>query len=82
MATRLQRARFQKAISQIRLALKTKIHSSALSRIEHGYIKPTPEQRKKIAKALDVDPGWLFPSSPKRKPKDKNLDAKLKRRLP
>jgi transcriptional regulator with XRE-family HTH domain len=72
MPTRLQQIRFWRGISQIRLALKTRIHFSTLSRIEHGYLKPTPEQRKRISKALNIDPDWLFPSSPKSKQKDSN----------
>jgi transcriptional regulator with XRE-family HTH domain len=61
MSNRLREIRFQRNLPQIQLALKTKIHFSTLSRIEHGYIKPTPEQKKKLAKALNVDEDWLFP---------------------
>ena len=61
MKTRLRVLRFKKDIPQIQLSIKTGIHFSTLSRIEHGYIKPTPEQKKKLAKALNVDEDWLFP---------------------
>ncbi len=61
MDNRLKEARFYKRIPQIQLWLKTGIHYSTISRIECGYIKPSKEQKKKMAKVLRVKVDWLFP---------------------
>ena len=61
MKNRLREARFFAKKPQARLWLETGIHYASISRIECGYIKPTEEQKKKLAKALKVDPDWLFP---------------------
>ena len=61
MKNRLREARFSAKMPQIRLWLETGIHYSTISRIECGYIKPTERQKEKLAKALGVEQGWLFP---------------------
>ena len=61
MDNRLKEARFYKRIPQIQLWLKTGIHYSTISRIECGYIKPSEEQKKKMANVLGVKVDWLFP---------------------
>lgn len=60
MENRLKEARFFAKKPQIKLWLETGIHYSTISRIECGYIQPTEEQKKKLAKALKVKEEWLF----------------------
>jgi len=62
---RLTEARFFANKPQIQLWVETGIHYSTISRIECGYLQPTEEQKVKLAKALNVDPDWLFPTSQK-----------------
>ena len=57
---RLTEARFFSKKPQIQLWVETGIHYSTISRIECGYIQPTEEQKKKLAKALGVKKDWLF----------------------
>ena len=61
MKNRLKEARFFARMPQIKLWLETGIHYSTISRIECGYIQPTEEQKKKLAKVLEVKEDWLFP---------------------
>lgn len=61
MKNRLKEARFFAKKPQARLWLETGVHYATISRIECGYLKPTEEQKKKLAKALKVKPDWLFP---------------------
>jgi len=61
MKNRLKEARFFAKKPQARLWLETGVHYATISRIECGYLKPTEEQKKKLAKALKVKPEWLFP---------------------
>jgi len=58
--SRLKEARFFAKKPQIQLWMETGIHYSTISRIECGYIVPTDEQKKKLARALNVDVDWLF----------------------
>lgn len=51
--------------TQDELSSATGIDQAALSRIERGK-RPTPEQRLRIAEALGIEPGLLFP-----RPEDK-----------
>jgi transcriptional regulator with XRE-family HTH domain len=57
----LREARQARGISQIELAATLQIHASTLSRIERGWIKPTPEQAKRLAAFFGVSPLFLFP---------------------
>lgn len=59
---RLRVVRAEKHLTQIRLALKTKIHQSRLSLIENGYAPPTDDERGAIAKALGLSVQEIFPS--------------------
>lgn len=61
MKNRLKEARFFAKKPQIKLWLETGIHYSTISRIECGYIKPTEEQKERLASVLRVKVGWLFP---------------------
>lgn len=73
MENRLKEARFFAKIPQIKLWLQSGIHYSTISRIECGYIEPTDDQKRKLAKALGVEKTWLFP---KDKGKNKSRNAK------
>jgi len=61
MKNRLKEVRFFAKKPQIKLWLETGIHYSTISRLECGYIQPTEEQKRKLAKALGVKKDWLFP---------------------
>jgi transcriptional regulator with XRE-family HTH domain len=61
MHNRLREARFYANKPQIKLWLETGIHYSTISRIECGYIKPSEEQKDKLAKALKTKKEVLFP---------------------
>jgi transcriptional regulator with XRE-family HTH domain len=58
---RLKEARFFAGKPQIVLQLETGINAATISRIECGYLTPTDEQKEKLAAALGVKKGWLFP---------------------
>ncbi|MBW2645926.1 MAG: helix-turn-helix transcriptional regulator [Deltaproteobacteria bacterium] len=60
---RMKEGRFRAKMNQMDLWLKTGIHYSTISRMERGYIKPTPEQAEGLAKALGVKREWLFPDT-------------------
>ncbi len=63
MQNNLREARFRARMPQAKLWLETGIHYSTISRIECGYVEPTKRQKKKLAKALNVQLDWLFPPS-------------------
>ncbi|NOR53119.1 MAG: helix-turn-helix domain-containing protein [Candidatus Aminicenantes bacterium] len=63
MINKLKEARFFAKKPQIQLWLETGIHYSTISRIECGYLKPTEEQKEKLAKALDISKFELFPET-------------------
>jgi transcriptional regulator with XRE-family HTH domain len=62
MNNRLKEARFFAKKPQIQLWIETGIHYSTISRIECGYIKPTKDQKKRLARALNVAAEYLFPN--------------------
>lgn len=64
---KLKEARFFAKKNQVVLCLETGIHYSTISRIECGYCQPTPDQKKKLAKALKVSVDWLFPEKEEKK---------------
>lgn len=51
---------FRRGSHQNRLAKAVGIDETVLSKIIHGYRKPTPEQRKALAQFLDAEEAWLF----------------------
>jgi transcriptional regulator with XRE-family HTH domain len=61
----IKKVRLSNQISQIRLAAETGVYFSTLSRLEHGWLKPTDTQKKKLARALKVSIEELFPIVPK-----------------
>jgi len=56
----LRKARLKVDKSQLQLMKETGIYFATISKIENGWIKPTSEQKKKLAKALGVKKDWLF----------------------
>jgi len=42
---------------------ETGIYFATISKIERRWIKPSEEQKKKLAKALCVKTDWLFPEN-------------------
>jgi transcriptional regulator with XRE-family HTH domain len=65
----LRRRRLDLDISQAELSKRTGIIYSAISRIECGVIRGTPEQRRKLARALRVKISDLFPGETADEPK-------------
>jgi transcriptional regulator with XRE-family HTH domain len=61
MENKLKEVRFFKKVSQWKLRLLTGLSQSKISLIESGYVKPSPEERRKISRALGVEPEELFP---------------------
>jgi transcriptional regulator with XRE-family HTH domain len=57
----LRKARLRIDKTQHQLMRETGIIYSTISRIERGWIKPTEEQKEKLAKTLNEDKDWLFP---------------------
>lgn len=58
---RLREARLKVDKSQLQLMKETGIYYATISRIEQGWLKPSEEQKKKLADALNVKINWLFP---------------------
>jgi putative transcriptional regulator len=58
---RLKEAREEKGLSQLRLSFLTGISPWDLSRLEHGWLKPYPNWRKRLSKALGKSEQELFP---------------------
>lgn len=61
MKNKIREARFKQRMPQILLQLRSGVHQSTISRIECGYIQPSEEQRKKLAKALKTPEKEVFP---------------------
>jgi transcriptional regulator with XRE-family HTH domain len=51
---------FLRGSHQNRLAKSVGIDETVLSKIIHGFRKPTAEQRKRLAEFLEADEAWLF----------------------
>lgn len=62
---RLRHARLRADKTQLQLWKETGIFYATISKIECGWLKPTNEQKQKLAKALSVDKDWLFPGKGK-----------------
>jgi transcriptional regulator with XRE-family HTH domain len=58
---RIKHLRDARALTQDELAEKAGITVAALSRIERNNAEPRPTTRRKLAKALGVDPSELLP---------------------
>lgn len=57
----LRKARLRADKSQLQLMKETGIYFSTICRIERGWLKPTEQQKQKLAEALAVKVSWLFP---------------------
>jgi len=67
MLNKLRKLRFQRSIPQILLSQKTGISQSTLSKIEHNWIKGTPEQRRRIVAFFKARESAVFPPGAKSK---------------
>jgi len=72
MKNRLKEARFFANKPQIQLWIETGIHYSTISRFECDYLVPDEEQKKKLARALNVKVDWLFPAKNHKKSQIRN----------
>jgi len=57
----LRKERLKKDKTQLQLMKETGIYFTTISMIERGWIKPSEEQKEKLAKALEVKKCYLFP---------------------
>ena len=57
---RLRETRFFKQISQHKLAVLAQVHQSRISLIENTLVEPREDEKKKLAKALDVRPEEIW----------------------
>lgn len=57
---RMKHARLQRGWSQVVLAYKAKVAVADVSRIETGRGQPYPNQLKRLARALRLDPQTLL----------------------
>ena len=55
----LREIRFYKNLSQQVVAIRAEMHQSTFCNLERGYKKPTTEQKRKIAKALNIEPAAI-----------------------
>jgi transcriptional regulator with XRE-family HTH domain len=58
---KMKRLRDARALTQEELAEKAGITVAAVSRIERNNAEPRPTTRRKLARALGVDPSELLP---------------------
>lgn len=64
MRTPLQIALFEAGIPQYRIAQRAGIDETRLSRVAVGRIKPTPDERRRIAAAVGKAEAELFEDEP------------------
>jgi len=57
---RLRQTRVVKRITQFQLRLSTGIHQSKISMIENNLVEPREDEKKKLAKALNVRPEEIW----------------------
>jgi len=60
MGARLRHARQRKAWALEDLAQASGVMVATLSRLENGKQEARPSTIRKLARALEVDPGWLL----------------------
>jgi transcriptional regulator with XRE-family HTH domain len=58
--SKLRLIRILSRVTQDQLMVETGIDQSVISRIERDVIKPSSEQKEKLARALDASPSKLF----------------------
>jgi hypothetical protein len=61
--TALRAAIFNSGQSQISVAKKADIHESRLSKIGHGHVQATEEEKKRLSRVLKTPVPDLFPGS-------------------
>jgi len=61
MKNRIRELRFFTGVTQIDLAIKAGLQPSMLSYIERGIVEPKEAQKEKIARALKLTTGEVFP---------------------
>ena len=57
---RLREVRVIKRITQFQLALMTGLYASKISLIENGFVEPSADEMRKIAKALGVQAAEIW----------------------
>jgi transcriptional regulator with XRE-family HTH domain len=65
-------ARHKKSISQLELAQRAELSQSFLANLESGKKQPSVMTLLKIAQALEINPGDLFPKVTQNKEQTKN----------
>ena len=60
---KLREVRVVRRISQMQLRLLTGVNQTKISWIENGYIKPKPEEKEKLSRALGLPVEAVFPSA-------------------
>lgn len=60
---RMKALRILRGLTQDAVASELQIDRSKISRIEHGYVNPKSEEKKKIARILQTQPEQLFPEN-------------------
>jgi len=60
---RLRVVRAEKRISQFRLRLETGINATKISFIENDLVEATADEKKALAKALDISVSEIFPET-------------------
>jgi transcriptional regulator with XRE-family HTH domain len=63
LPNRLRVLRAEKRITQLALAKKAGINVATVSFFENGHRAPTPDEQKKLARALKVDVTEVFPAA-------------------
>ena len=76
MKNKIKEARFFAEMIQDELHLKTGLSQAKISRIERGYIKPSKEDKRLIAKALKKSVKDIFPEEQKLKEERQFLSIK------
>ena len=61
LMNKLRETRVVKRITQFQLRISTGIHQSKISMIENGLVQPRGDEKKRLARALGVQVGELFP---------------------
>ena len=58
---KLREARLLRELTQMDLRLRTGINQNKISWIERGYVEPRPDEKKRLAEALQLPVEQLFP---------------------
>jgi transcriptional regulator with XRE-family HTH domain len=58
--TRVKAERIRRGWTQVQLAYRVGIHTSDISRIENGHLRPLPKHRQALARVLGLDHATLL----------------------